>query len=328
MIRHRFIPILMTVMLSVIFHGYATAQDTIQRRPNVILIMTDDQGYGEVAAHGNPVIKTPHLDKLHEASVRFTDFHVDVLSAHIDLLPTLTDLLGLKRPNGRFVDGISLRRALLGEHSQMPERTLFAHVQRSFLPPKWTQSAAMTERWRLIDGKELYDIVSDPGQQNNIAEDHPLVVKRLRGDYETWWASLAPALAQTVRYGLGGDENPTTLASHDWLMPGVKQAAWHQNHISRGSLINGAWAVTVEQPGAYEITLYRWAPYLNQAMGIKKARLTIGKIDEEIALTKDATLARFRVTLKKGPAMLQTWLTQPDGKQHGAYYTRVRYLPR
>ena len=47
------------------------------RPPNVILIMTDDQGYGEVAAHGNPVIKTPHLDRLHASSVRLTDFHVD-----------------------------------------------------------------------------------------------------------------------------------------------------------------------------------------------------------------------------------------------------------
>ena len=252
---------------------------------------------------------------------------VDMLTAHIDLLPTLVDLLKLKKPKGRVVDGISLRSALLGEQKLIPERTLFAHVQRSFLPPKWTRSAAMTERWRLIDGKELYDIVSDPGQQKNIAEDHPNVVKRLRGDYEKWWTSLAPALAQTVRYGLGGAENPTTLASHDWLMSGVKQAAWHQSHVSRGSLINGAWAVDVEQAGEYEITLYRWAPYLNKAMGIKKARLAIGKIDEEIALTNDATKATFRVTIKKGPAMLQSWLTRPDGKQHGAYYARVRYLP-
>jgi len=252
---------------------------------------------------------------------------VDMLTAHIDLLPTLVDLLELKKPKGRVVDGVSLRSALLGEQKRIPERTLFAHVQRSFLPPKWTRSAAMTERWRLIDGKDLYDIVSDPGQQKNIAEDHPNVVKRLRGDYEQWWTSLAPALAQTVRYGLGGAENPTTLASHDWLMPGVKQAAWHQSHVSRGSLINGAWAVAVEQSGEYEITLYRWAPYLNKAMGIKKARLTIGKIDEEIALTSDATKATFHVTIKKGPAMLQSWLTRPDGKQHGAYYARVRYTP-
>lgn len=44
--------------------------------PNVILIMTDDQGYGDISCHGNPVLKTPEMDKLHEQSVRFTDFHV------------------------------------------------------------------------------------------------------------------------------------------------------------------------------------------------------------------------------------------------------------
>jgi arylsulfatase A-like enzyme len=45
-------------------------------RPNIILIMTDDQGYGELACHGNPILKTPHLDQLYRESIRFTDFHV------------------------------------------------------------------------------------------------------------------------------------------------------------------------------------------------------------------------------------------------------------
>lgn len=45
-------------------------------QPNVVLIMTDDQGYGDLGCHGNPDLKTPHLDKLHTESVRFTDFHV------------------------------------------------------------------------------------------------------------------------------------------------------------------------------------------------------------------------------------------------------------
>ena len=50
-------------------------------RPNVILIMTDDQGYGDLACLGNPIIKTPNLDKLHGESIRFTDFHVNPFSA-------------------------------------------------------------------------------------------------------------------------------------------------------------------------------------------------------------------------------------------------------
>lgn len=45
-------------------------------KPNIVVIITDDQGYGDIAAHGNPVLKTPNLDRLHDEGVRFTDFHV------------------------------------------------------------------------------------------------------------------------------------------------------------------------------------------------------------------------------------------------------------
>ena len=44
--------------------------------PNVIIVLTDDQGYGDIGAHGHPFLKTPNLDNLHAESVRFTDFHV------------------------------------------------------------------------------------------------------------------------------------------------------------------------------------------------------------------------------------------------------------
>ena len=49
------------------------------RKPNVILIMTDDQGYGDLSCHGNPVLKTPSMDRLHDESIRFIDFHVSPL---------------------------------------------------------------------------------------------------------------------------------------------------------------------------------------------------------------------------------------------------------
>ncbi len=52
----------------------AGQQDVAQ--PNVIIVMTDDQGYGELSCHGNPVLSTPNLDSLATQSVRFTDFHV------------------------------------------------------------------------------------------------------------------------------------------------------------------------------------------------------------------------------------------------------------
>lgn len=45
-------------------------------RPNIIVLITDDQGYGDLSCHGNPILKTPHLDRLHDEGVRFTDFRV------------------------------------------------------------------------------------------------------------------------------------------------------------------------------------------------------------------------------------------------------------
>ena len=45
-------------------------------KPNIIWVLTDDQGYGDVAAHGHPFIKTPHIDELYGKSVRMTNFHV------------------------------------------------------------------------------------------------------------------------------------------------------------------------------------------------------------------------------------------------------------
>jgi arylsulfatase len=45
------------------------------QRPNVVIVITDDQGYGDLACHGNPVAQTPHMDRLHAQSVRLTDFH-------------------------------------------------------------------------------------------------------------------------------------------------------------------------------------------------------------------------------------------------------------
>ncbi len=55
----------------------ATAADSLTgKRPNIVFVLTDDQGYGDISAHGNPVLKTPNLDRLHHEGVRFTDFMV------------------------------------------------------------------------------------------------------------------------------------------------------------------------------------------------------------------------------------------------------------
>ena len=61
--------------------GGSGTPDDLDRRPNVVLIMTDDQGYGDVGAHQNPQIRTPNMDRLHAESVRLTQFYVSPVCA-------------------------------------------------------------------------------------------------------------------------------------------------------------------------------------------------------------------------------------------------------
>lgn len=51
------------------------------KKPNIIFILTDDQGYGDMACHGNPYINTPNIDQLHNESACFTNFHVGTTCA-------------------------------------------------------------------------------------------------------------------------------------------------------------------------------------------------------------------------------------------------------
>lgn len=56
---------------------FAVNASHAKERPNVILIVTDDQGYGDMSSHGNPWLKTPNLDQMSAESVRLEDYHVD-----------------------------------------------------------------------------------------------------------------------------------------------------------------------------------------------------------------------------------------------------------
>ena len=67
--------------------GLATAAAST-RRPNVLIVIADDQGFGDLGVHGNPVVQTPHLDRLAKEGVRLTNFYVSPVCS-----PTRASLL-------------------------------------------------------------------------------------------------------------------------------------------------------------------------------------------------------------------------------------------
>lgn len=63
-------------LLAALFSDSISAQQLDGSRPNIIVIITDDQGYPPIGRHGHPWIRTPNLDQMHDESVRFTRFLV------------------------------------------------------------------------------------------------------------------------------------------------------------------------------------------------------------------------------------------------------------
>ncbi|TWT39478.1 arylsulfatase [Blastopirellula retiformator] len=65
-------PFLLALFALCLLPGVSSAAELARSQPNIILIMTDDQGYAPVGRHGHPWIETPNMDKLYDQSVRFT----------------------------------------------------------------------------------------------------------------------------------------------------------------------------------------------------------------------------------------------------------------
>lgn len=90
-------------------------------RPNVVVVLVDDMGYGDIAAHGNPVIRTPHLDRLHAESARLTDFHVDPTCS-----PTRAALM-----TGRYAHRVKVWHTIAGGNHLRADELTMADVFRA-----------------------------------------------------------------------------------------------------------------------------------------------------------------------------------------------------
>jgi arylsulfatase A-like enzyme len=256
------------------------------------------------------------------------------LTANVDLLPTLIELCRLKKPGGVDFDGGSIVPLLTGNDGQWPDRTLVTDSQRIEHPEKWRKSAIMTDRWRLINGKELYDMKADPGQKSDVATSHPQVVGRLRKAYENWWASVSQRFDEYCEIVIGSDkQNPTRLMSHDWHGPRVP---WDQGAVRNGMKANGFWAIEIERDGTYQFELRRWPEEADapinaaiaggKAISVTKARLKVAGFDQTKPVSSDARAVTFRAELKAGKTRLQTWFTNDKGVSRGVYYVYARRL--
>jgi arylsulfatase A-like enzyme len=114
--------VLMAAVLA--FAGQLAAAETAAKPPNVILIFTDDQGYQDLGCFGAPKIKTPHIDRMANEGMRFTDFYV----ANSVCSPSRASLL-----TGCYPDRVGIANVLFPHHKEglNPEETSIADILKA-----------------------------------------------------------------------------------------------------------------------------------------------------------------------------------------------------
>ncbi len=130
------------------------------------------------------------------------------LTRHIDIFPTLAQIAGADTPTD--LDGRSLLPLIDGSEGEWPEdRVTFFHKGRwnkSGAPGRWGEGvtdpdafkyrdfAVRSEQWRLVGKDQLYNIQSDPGEDQNVIESHPELAASLLAAYDVWWGEVRPLL--------------------------------------------------------------------------------------------------------------------------------------
>ena len=264
---------------------------------------------------------------------------INELTTVQDVLPTLIDLCGLKKPSARF-DGASFAPLLRGQAKEMPDRKIVVQFGRMNVGrPQWGDACVMWKKWRLVSLTGLYDISKDPAQKKDVADDHPEIAASMRAHYETWWKEVGPRLDNHLPIHIGSEkENPTLASPTEWADVFLDQG----NQIRRGDRRNGFWHVVVEHTGQYQFTLRRWpkeidvamqesipphktedgASYLaGVALPVAKARLTVGAADVSKPVYPDTREVVFTLPLMEGWTKMQTWFYDEAGHEIcGAYF--------
>jgi hypothetical protein len=157
------------------------------------------------------------------------------------------------------LDGKSLLPLLTGKQTAgWPDRTLYFQWHRGDEPEAGRSFAARAQTYKLLRREpipgarppalELFDMVHDPLELDDIAARHGDIVSKMYKDYLAWFKDVSATRGYAPSpIELGGTrENPTILTRQDWRGP---MAGWNPNDL-------GFWQVNVVRVGRFDVTLH------------------------------------------------------------------------
>jgi hypothetical protein len=237
----------------------------------------------------------------------------DRIAAHIDVLPTILEACGVPKPKDLKLDGRSILPLLQGKKIAWLDRTIYIQSHRGDVPVLYHHFAARNQRWKLLhdsgfgrenfDGEpkfELYDMAADPLEQNDLAEQRPDIVKKMRKEYEAWFADVGGTREDNYappRIHIGtAYENPVVLTRQDWRH--AKGRPWAADS-------NGYWELYAVREGKYDVKIDFPAA---KADGELQLEVSGRKVSQ--TFSKGETSVKFTETvIDKGPTRLSATLT-------------------
>ena len=198
-----------------------------------------------------------------------------------------------------------------GRKVNWPDRMLFTQWHRGDRPEPFRNCAVRTQRHKLIDGKELYDMEADPGEKQDIAGQNPAVVARLRAGYEAWLRDVSSDrnfVPPRIYIGTA-HENPVVFTRQDARVPADTKdptPPW--------------WEVDVKRAAKYDVTVT-----IDPAECEGEAHFDLGGATLQAALGKGAGECRFAgVTLREGPGQLRAFAKCGTAKARAARFVEIR----
>jgi arylsulfatase A len=237
-----------------------------------IIIFLSDNGPNGVRYNGNLKGVKAHVDEggvrvpffIHypEGGIQMKNIPKEYFGAHIDVLPTLAELAGIKLPDTLDIHGRSLVPLLKETNPLWEDRYFFTHqVVRQF---DTIPGAVRTKQFLLTikdSGTELYDILNDPTQQHNLALQYPDTVNKYSSLYHSWFLKatekgIAPGL---IEIGHGNVDEVILPAQECALYGGVSYqgAGWANDWLVnwKTAADSAVWTVLATNQQPYRLSL-------------------------------------------------------------------------
>lgn len=209
---------------------------------------------------------------VHEGGIRVPSFWrwrgkinpgvISTPAAHIDVFPTLVEIIGEIELSGKKQDGRSLLPLLKGE--SLEPRSFFTHVAQLDKVLKDRPAAIRRDTMMIAllpSGVELYDLKNDPQQEQDLSSVFPELVSELNREYQVWWDDVTQGISMVRPIPISSVGSQIFLPGYEAELRGglrfFEGHGWAQDWVTDWKLETDSliWNIDVLSPGEYEVWL-------------------------------------------------------------------------